>query len=553
MEEAQLRRARAFLFALTVSSIGSLGLSPLGYGQGNPKEKAFDAPADDVFKAAKTAAAGHRILIPQDEGLKTLTDSGEEIKTFKFAVSLPGLTLRVIEEISVEPLPDGTSTLKVFFHKDRGALPYVPSASYDLREQQLQNKLERKLSALEAEEEQYRIQYEVIHSIDLETYINKKKEITKAEEEAKLEEINQQHDAQIDDLAGIPTSSFSAMDAAADKFFALVQQNLTGGKAKTSPAVSTPKETTPSDPAAQKAVRLGTASVIVTSATNPAGTPTAIIDTTVGKITCTLFPDQAPIGVKNFIGLATGTKDWKNPVSGVSKHGVPLYDGTIFHRVIPGFMIQGGDPKGDGTGQPGYEFKNEVSSDLLFDKPGRLAFANSGPDTNESQFFITEAATPHLNGNYTIFGQCDEASVALVKQIAHMATNPSNDRPFSPVKIIHITIVRGAAAPAKPVTSAVDRSSSRGNKETDAAALKAVREEWIKNTQKELWRQGMEMTVQARGTTLYVKYVLAGDAFAFQFGETFLGQNGGTLKALGFKKVYLSNGETGWTWDLAGY
>ena len=148
------------------------------------------------------------------------------------------------------------------------------------------------------------------------------------------------------------------------------------------------------------------------------GQPTAIIETTVGNMTCTLFPDKAPIGVQNFIGLATGTKDWKNPASGATKHGVPLYDGTIFHRVIPNFMIQGGDPKGDGTGDPGYKFKNEVSSDLLFDKPGRLAYANSGPDTNGSQFFITEVATPHLNGNYTIFGQCDDATVALVKQIA---------------------------------------------------------------------------------------------------------------------------------------
>jgi peptidyl-prolyl cis-trans isomerase A (cyclophilin A) len=184
-----------------------------------------------------------------------------------------------------------------------------------------------------------------------------------------------------------------------------------------------------------------------------AGPPTAIIETTVGKLTCTLFPDKAPIGVANFIGLATGTKDWKNPVSGVTKHGVPLYDGTIFHRVIAGFMIQGGDPKGDGTGDPGYAFQNEVSSDLLFDKPGRLAYANAGPNTNGSQFFITEEAQPHLNGGYTIFGQCDDASVALVKQIAHMATDPMNDRPFRPVKIVHITIVH-RAVPARPATPA---------------------------------------------------------------------------------------------------
>ena len=194
--------------------------------------------------------------------------------------------------------------------------------------------------------------------------------------------------------------------------------------------------------------------------------PIAIIDTSAGKMTCTLFPDKAPLGVENFIGLATGTKDWKNPVSGATKHGVPLYDGTIFHRVIPNFMIQGGDPAGNGSGDPGYKFKNEVSSDLLFDQPGRLAYANAGPNTNGSQFFITEVATPHLNGNYTIFGQCDEASVALVKQIARMARDPSNDKPFRPVKINHITIVRESAAAAKPAGTAV--------KKPVAAAAKAI-------------------------------------------------------------------------------
>jgi peptidyl-prolyl cis-trans isomerase A (cyclophilin A) len=180
--------------------------------------------------------------------------------------------------------------------------------------------------------------------------------------------------------------------------------------------------------------------------------PTAIINTSVGKMTCTLFPDKAPIGVENFIGLASGTKDWKNPVSGANKHGVPLYDGTIFHRVIPGFMIQGGDPAGSGSGaDPVPPFKNEVSADLLFDRPGRLAYANTGhPNSNSAQFFITEVATPHLNGGYTIFGQCDEPTVALVKQIAHMATDPTTDKPFRPVKIIHISIVRGTGTAPKP-------------------------------------------------------------------------------------------------------
>jgi peptidyl-prolyl cis-trans isomerase A (cyclophilin A) len=191
------------------------------------------------------------------------------------------------------------------------------------------------------------------------------------------------------------------------------------------------------------------------------GKPTAIIETTVGNLTCTLFPDKAPIGVENFIGLATGKKDWKDPATGANKHGVPLYDGTIFHRVIPDFMIQGGDPIGTGTGDPGYKFKNEVSSDLLFDKPGRLAYANSGPDTNGSQFFITEVPVPHLNGNYTIFGQCDDAAVALVTVIAHKATDPSNNRPFRPVKITHIKIVRqGASTAAKPATPAKKPAST---------------------------------------------------------------------------------------------
>jgi peptidyl-prolyl cis-trans isomerase A (cyclophilin A) len=173
--------------------------------------------------------------------------------------------------------------------------------------------------------------------------------------------------------------------------------------------------------------------------------PTAIIHTTAGDLHCTLFPKGAPIGVENFIGLATGTKDWTSPVSHEKKHGVPLYDGTIFHRVIPEFMIQGGDPAGNGTGEPGYKFKNETSTALKFDRPGRLAYANSGPDTNGSQFFITEVPYPSLNGGYTIFGQCDEAAVELVRKIARVASDPSNNRPLHPVKITHIEI-HGAGA-----------------------------------------------------------------------------------------------------------
>lgn len=185
----------------------------------------------------------------------------------------------------------------------------------------------------------------------------------------------------------------------------------------------------------------------------PSGEPTAIFDTSVGKLTCKLYEKEAPETVANFIGLATGTKDWKSPTTGVTKHGVPLYDGTIFHRVIPNFMIQGGDPAGNGTGDPGYKFKDEIVPSLTFDRPGRLAMANSGPNTNGSQFFITEVPTPHLNGHYSLFGQCDEASVELVKKIARMASDPNNNRPFRPVKINHITIERGGAAKsAKPAS-----------------------------------------------------------------------------------------------------
>ncbi len=177
--------------------------------------------------------------------------------------------------------------------------------------------------------------------------------------------------------------------------------------------------------------------------------PKAIIKTNMGSITCTLFPDKAPLTVENFIGLAEGTKVWKNPVSGAKKEHTPLYDGTIFHRVIPGFMIQGGDPAGNGGGDPGYKFKDEIT-DLKFDRPGRLAMANSGPDTNGSQFFITEVPTPHLNGHHTIFGQCED--LPLITHIANVPRD-ANDKPRSPVRIEHIKIVQPGEAATKAATT----------------------------------------------------------------------------------------------------
>jgi len=190
--------------------------------------------------------------------------------------------------------------------------------------------------------------------------------------------------------------------------------------------------------------------------------PKAILHTTAGDITCQLFKDKAPITVENFVGLATGKKDWTNPVSHAKKTNTPLYDGTIFHRVIPDFMIQGGDPAGTGNGDPGYRFKDEFS-DLKFDRPGRLAMANSGPNTNGSQFFITEVPTPHLNGKHTIFGQCEPT--ALVNHIARVPRDPSNDKPFTAVRIKHVEIVAAGAAPAAVKKSRHGKAGGKSSSE----------------------------------------------------------------------------------------
>jgi peptidyl-prolyl cis-trans isomerase A (cyclophilin A) len=166
--------------------------------------------------------------------------------------------------------------------------------------------------------------------------------------------------------------------------------------------------------------------------------PWVTIDTSVGPLECELFPDRAPATVASFVGLARGTLPWTAP-GAAAPHTAPLFPGTVFHRVIPGFMVQGGDPVGTGSGGPGYELPNETWPDLTFDRPGRLAMANAGPDTNGSQFFITEQATPHLNGNYTIFGQCSDATVAVVKQMAALPRN-EQDRPDTPPVIQAIRI-----------------------------------------------------------------------------------------------------------------
>jgi len=160
------------------------------------------------------------------------------------------------------------------------------------------------------------------------------------------------------------------------------------------------------------------------------------LQTSLGTIHCALFWQQAPITVANFVGLSTGALPWMEPQTGVVQDG-PMYPGTIFHRTIPGFMIQGGDPLGTGAGGPGWRFPDELHPTLNFDAPGMMAMANAGPGTNGSQFFVTEVPTPHLNGKHTIFGQCDEQSLALVKQIARHV--PEGNTEIPPVVLESVT------------------------------------------------------------------------------------------------------------------
>ncbi len=140
----------------------------------------------------------------------------------------------------------------------------------------------------------------------------------------------------------------------------------------------------------------------------------ATFKTSLGDIVVKLLPEKAPNTVENFVALAEGTKEWTDPKTG-QKVKRPLYDGTVFHRVIPDFMIQGGDPLGTGTGGPGYRFADEIGPDNRFDRPGKLAMANAGPNTNGSQFFITEVPTPHLDRGHTIFGEAVKGQELVAK------------------------------------------------------------------------------------------------------------------------------------------
>jgi peptidyl-prolyl cis-trans isomerase A (cyclophilin A) len=167
----------------------------------------------------------------------------------------------------------------------------------------------------------------------------------------------------------------------------------------------------------------------------------ATLKTSMGDIVVQLFEDKAPNTVGNFVGLASGTKEWSDPKSG-DKVKRPLYNGTIFHRVIPGFMIQGGDPLGNGTGGPGFRFADEFHADLKHSKPGIMSMANAGPNTNGSQFFITQKATPWLDGRHSVFGEVVKGQ-NVVDAIINVPRD-ARDRPLKEVVIKEVVISRGS-------------------------------------------------------------------------------------------------------------
>jgi peptidyl-prolyl cis-trans isomerase A (cyclophilin A) len=167
--------------------------------------------------------------------------------------------------------------------------------------------------------------------------------------------------------------------------------------------------------------------------------------TSLGNIVVRLEEQRAPKTVKNFVALATGTQEWTHPRTGQVQKGAPYYDGTIFHRVIPNFMIQGGDPLGQGTGGPGYRFEDEFHPELRHSVTGVLSMANAGPGTNGSQFFITEGPTPHLDDRHSVFGTA-VAGADVIKKITHTKTG-RGDKPVQDVVLQKVEIFRSATVP----------------------------------------------------------------------------------------------------------
>jgi len=170
-----------------------------------------------------------------------------------------------------------------------------------------------------------------------------------------------------------------------------------------------------------------------------AGTPIyATFETSMGSVVIKLYSKEAPVTVENFVGLASGEKPWTDPRTRAQQTGKPLYDGTVFHRVIEGFMVQGGDPLGNGTGGPGYDFGDEFQSGKTFDRVGLLAMANAGPNTNGSQFFITTSTPTYLNNKHTIFGEVVKG-YDVVEAISKAPKAPG-DRPDPAITLKHVTL-----------------------------------------------------------------------------------------------------------------
>ena len=205
------------------------------------------------------------------------------------------------------------------------------------------------------------------------------------------------------------------------------------------PAAGAPGTTTPPPPRGEAPKPDGSSDVAKALGLKPGEKLFATFKTSVGDLTAELFWDKAPKTVLNFVELAEGKREWTDPKGVKSKK--PLYDGTVFHRVIPDFMIQGGDPEGTGRGGPGYKFEDEFNPALQLDAPGILAMANSGPNTNGSQFFITEKATPWLNNKHTVFGKVT-SGVELVSKITHVEKGPG-DRPKTEIVLKKVLIGRG--------------------------------------------------------------------------------------------------------------
>ena len=223
--------------------------------------------------------------------------------------------------------------------------------------------------------------------------------------------------------------------AAMSIFSGLFATAVGGGCKKDGPADVTPRGGSATNQANARLAARGGGEMAATT-----GDTVAVIETSMGTIKVRLYEKDAPKTVANFIGLATGTKEWRDPKSGQTGKGRSLYAGTVFHRVIDGFMIQGGDPLGNGTGGPGYRFEDEFNPNLRHSKAGILSMANSGPNTNGSQFFITHRATPHLDNRHSVFGEVIEG-LDVVDKIARAATGP-NDRPATEIVLKEIQIKR---------------------------------------------------------------------------------------------------------------